>query len=371
MPEQLRSHSIIAPVPCGPDSDLEHVVCDYCGSDSTRRLATLPPVEMLPVPMHRLGASVLRLGEQRIHFCQCQTCGLVYMNPRLTEAAIARFYDRVYGTQGASEGFESDQRARVAYLLDMTARLLAVPCPQAPMRTDARPRLLDIGCGAGQFLQEAQRRGWDVAGTELSQVAAQRASDVLGVPIYCGDFRDLALAPGSLDVVIMQAVVEHLRAPIDFLRDSTALLRPGGVLFFSVPNVASAEHRLARLLGQPWRGFIIEHLYYFTPSWLERLLVDLGLEPALMSGWNPLSRWPNPLRDIWQMVRPASAAAPPGGAPPPTTPPLAGANASPARRVVRQATNYLLDGVSKLSEGRRGRRSTAGNVLFVWARRVC
>ncbi len=369
MTNSLRSHSVLNPTPCSPGSDLEYVVCDYCGTDRTRRLATLPPVGALPLPMHRLGASVLRLGKERIHFCQCQRCGLVYMNPRLTEAAIARFYDTVYGTQGASEGFESDQRARAVYLLDVATRLLADdPDGETALFAGPRPQVLDIGCGAGQLLQEAQRRGWEVRGTELSQVAAQHASQLLGVPIHCGDFRELRLPAGSLDLVVMQAVVEHLRAPIDFLRDSAALLRPGGVLFFSVPNVASAEHRLARLLRQPWRGFIIEHLYYFTPAFLRRLADDLGLEIAFMSSWNPLSRWPNPWRDL----RRAGQRAPAGesrSAPATPIPPFAGARDPLAKRALRQATNYLFDVVSKVSEGRRGGASTSGNVLFVWARK--
>lgn len=362
MTSPLCSRSILNPVACGPESDLERVVCDYCGTDNARILATLPPVTALPSPMHRLGASALRLGEERIQFCQCRACGLVYMNPRPTEAAIARFYDRVYGTQGASEGFESEQGARVTYVLDVTARLLQ-PSTNTPLY------LLDIGCGAGQLLLEAQRRGWRVLGTELSRVAAQRASDVLGVPIHCGDFRDLRLPAGSLDVVTMQAVVEHLRAPMDFLRDSAALLRPGGVLFFSVPNVASAEHRVARLLGQPWRGFIIEHLYYFTPAFLRRLAPDLGLEIAVMSSWNPLSRWPNPWRDLRQMRQRLPAAAPSGTAGT-AAQPVASATISPARRVARQINNYFLDTISKLSEGRRRGASSLGNTLFVWARRV-
>jgi SAM-dependent methyltransferase len=188
------------------------------------------------------------------------------------------------------------------------------------------------------------------------------------VPVYCGDFRALQLPAGSLDLVVMQAVVEHLRAPIDFLRDSAALLRPGGVLFLSVPNVASAEHRVARLLGQPWRGFIIEHLYYFTPAFLRRLTADLGLEIAFMSGWNPLSRWPNPWRDL-RRVRQGMPASESRSTPAVSVPPFAGARDALGKRVLRQATNYLLDTVSKLSEGRQRGASTAGNVLFVWARK--
>lgn len=355
----LISHSVISPTSLGEGVDLESVVCDYCGQDQADVIASLPPVSELPMPMHRLGASALNLRERCIHFCACRMCGLIYMNPRLTESAIARFYDTIYSIMGASIAFESDQRARVDYILDVIARLLT---------NHDNPRVLDIGCGAGQFLYGAQQRGWTVAGAELSQVAAQQASERLGTPIFCGDFRAMNLPLHAFDVVTIQSTVEHLRAPIDYLCDAAALLRPGGVLFFDVPNVASTEHRAAKLLGQQWRGFTIEHLYYFTPGFLRRLTAGLGLELVVMSSWNPMAQWPNPLRDLLAIARRAHAsgatAASRTAVPLPPAPTF-----SLGQRILRQATNYLLDTVSKLSEGRRGGSSVSGNALFVWARR--
>src|SRR5690606_3919838 len=99
----IHSYSVENPVLFPDTPDLEQVVCDFCGSDRSRRLGSLPPPERLPSAMHRLGATTLNLAGKRLGFCQCQQCGLVYMNPRLTEAAIARFYDTVYGHAGASE----------------------------------------------------------------------------------------------------------------------------------------------------------------------------------------------------------------------------------------------------------------------------
>lgn len=347
----LYSHSIIDPVPL--TEHLERVVCDCCGSDSSRVLAVLPPVEALPNPAHRLGGSALDLGGHSIRFVKCRACGLVYMNPRLTEAAIARFYDTIYRVPGAFPHFDGYATGRVGYLLDMTARFLKA----------STPSVLDIGCGGGQFLRAAQARGWLVAGTELSRVAAERASEVLGVPIHLGDFREAGFAAGSLDVVTMQSLVEHVRTPIDFLRDAGTLLRSGGLLVFNVPNANSWEYRFSRLLGRRWRGFIIEHLYYFTPALVQSVLGDLGFDLLHISSRNPASRFPNPLRDIIQMRRSQSGAdAPEGSVPPLPTglpPPL-------VVRVARQAGNYTLDIVSKLSESRR----TAGNSLFVWARKA-
>ena len=352
------SHSVIDPRPHPDTPDLEYVVCDYCGAGAGHTLDNLPPPEALPFGMHRLGASALRLERAPIRFCACPDCGLVYMNPRLTEPAIARFYDKVYGTPGAHAGFESTQERRAAYLLDRAARLLATGAGQ--------PAILDIGCGAGQILGAAQTRGWQVYGSELSVVAAARASERLGVPIHVGDFRAMDIPPASLDVVTILEVVEHLRAPMDFLRAGVALLKPGGVLVLEIPNIASLEYYVARLLRQRWRGFIIEHLYYFTPAFMRRLLPELGLRIGAISSRNPMSRLPNPFRDATALLgrRSAGEPAPDGAEPEPDVPPLA--PVSLPRRVLRQANNYLLDGIAYLSE----RIGTRGNTLFVWARKL-
>lgn len=347
---QPHSYSILAPRPAAPD--LERIVCDVCGQDDARRLGTLPPPEALPWPMHRLGAAALALDGQALHLVECRNCGLVYMNPRLTERAVERFYDTVYAAS-AAEMFESDQAGQVRYYLDALSRLVRVP----------QPHLLDIGCGAGQLLIQAQARGWRIDGAELSAYAAQHASRALGIPIHHGDFRAMGLRPGSLDAVTLIHVIEHVRAPVDFLRDAAALLKPGGVLMFDAPNVESAEARLARWLGQPWRGFIIEHLSYFRPALLRRLVRDLGLELLVIDGYLPDVPLPNPLRDL-RAIRSSAGPTPSGAAPGSDLPPLP--PVSLPRRVLRQAGNYLFDAVAALTARRH---DTSANAVFVWARR--
>jgi SAM-dependent methyltransferase len=355
----LHSHSISTPRSVPNTLDLEYVVCDYCGADRTRTLAQLQPPGELPFPMHRLGARALNLADARIEFVRCMQCGLVYMNPRLTEPSIARFYDTVYALAGAAKAFEDDQKQHAAHILDRASICLGA-------RT-AVPSMLDIGCGAGQVLAAAQARGWQVAGSELSQVAAERATTRLGIPIHVGDFRDMGLAPVSLDVVTILAVVEHLRAPVDFVRDGVALLKPGGVFVVEVPNVASLERIIATALGQTWRGFIIEHLYYFTPKWVIRLLGDLDLEIVEVSSRNPWTHLPNPLHDVNALLRQRDSDPPDnieseGAA---HLPPLP--RVSMLRRIARQANNYALDTVSWLSD----QGGVWGNSLFVWARKAC
>lgn len=345
----LKSHSLPSLTPLS--DQLEHVVCDYCGSDNAVPLGHLPPKQSLTVPMHRIGASALGFDTQKINFVKCRQCGLVYMNPRMTDQAIQRFYDTVYATRGASTQFESHQQERANYILDTTETFLKI----------SNPMLLDIGCGGGQLLKIAQQRGWDIAGSELSSVAAESASQALGIPIYRGDFR--YMSPEKYDVITMKSVVEHLREPMNYLQAAVDLLKPGGILFFNVPNFNSWERHFAQSTKQLWRGFIIEHLYYFTPSLIHRFADDLAVDVLQMNSWVNNLTYPNPLAPLFN--KPTARATPissnqntpPSIQPQPVTLP---------QRILRYGNQLILDTIAAASNGYEGDAKCNGNALFVW-----
>lgn len=383
---KVISHSIVAPQPTRA-ADLERVVCDYCGSAHGEALGTLPAPAALLLPMHRLGATALQLGDEPIGFVRCSGCGFVYMTPRLTGDAITRFYDTVYSTPGAAVAFDSDQRAFTEYVIGECARFVGAGYI-LPLR------ICDIGVGGGQMLAAAQRRGWHIAGSEISAVAARRASEQLGFTVFNGDFRAAGYAPAAFDVVTLVFVVEHVRDPVAMLQAAADLLAPGGVLFVAVPSPASWEFALARLTGQLWRGFIIEHLSYFSPAFMRTLMAGLGLEFVKLNCWSPEVVFPNPLRDVMGMIKPSPLTPLPQGegtltnghrevlsvgTPVQRTPheaslqdSIGDAAAIPPlpsvslpRRVVRQINNYTLDTVSALS----AYTPASGNAIYVWARK--
>lgn len=135
-------------------------------------------------------------------------------------------------------------------------------------------RLIDVGCGAGFFLECAKERGWEVHGTEYGDraVATCRAR---GIDIREGPLDPLVYEPGSFDVVCSFEVMEHLARPLDEMRRMLTLLRPGGLLYVTTPNFRSVGHFLA---GASWNVVNPpEHLTYFTPRTLRRAARQLGL----------------------------------------------------------------------------------------------
>ncbi len=99
-------------------------------------------------------------------------------------------------------------------------------------------RVLDVGCSYGGFAATLQRLlGCTVVGVELDAVAAEAARAHCEA-VHQGDI--VAIAPtlaADFDVIVAADVLEHLPAPAETLRLLAALLRPGGCLLASIPNV--------------------------------------------------------------------------------------------------------------------------------------
>ena len=134
-------------------------------------------------------------------------------------------------------------------------------------------RLLDVGSGKGRFLAAARDAGWQVVGVEYARSSAEAAMATYGVEVVSGDFLEVPIS-GRFDVVTMWHVLEHLPDPGAAIARATSMLRPGGRLVVSVPNIDSLQ---ARLGGDSW--FHLDssrHLFHFSPRSLSALISSQG-----------------------------------------------------------------------------------------------
>jgi 2-polyprenyl-3-methyl-5-hydroxy-6-metoxy-1,4-benzoquinol methylase len=136
-------------------------------------------------------------------------------------------------------------------------------------------RVLDVGCSSGYLAEPLSRRGNTVVGLELDPEAAREAERWCErVLVGSVETMELPFEPASFDAVVCGDVVEHLRDPGAALARLRPLLRPGGRLVVSTPNVANWAVRLSLLAGR-WqytdRGILDRtHTHLFT----RRTLVD-------------------------------------------------------------------------------------------------
>lgn len=130
-------------------------------------------------------------------------------------------------------------------------------------RVPEKGRLLDVGCAAGFFLNEAQKRGWHVAGIEPAEYAAQYARNRLGLDVKSGTLESVDLPKNHYNVVTSWDVIEHVIDPDPFIEQIHSLLCRDGLMVLGTPNSASLA---AGVKQQAWTHFRPpEHLFYFNP----------------------------------------------------------------------------------------------------------
>jgi 2-polyprenyl-3-methyl-5-hydroxy-6-metoxy-1,4-benzoquinol methylase len=147
--------------------------------------------------------------------------------------------------------------------------------------------VLDVGCGSGDLLNSiCSQFGCAGKGIDVDARRIGRAiKGSTGAEFECGLF-DPKNVRQQFDVVISNAVIEHVIDPVKLLQDMAQALRPGGQLFILTPNAASLNYRI---LGSWWRELLSigEHIYLFTPASLQLCAQRAGLsEGAMSSGFD-------------------------------------------------------------------------------------
>jgi SAM-dependent methyltransferase len=153
-------------------------------------------------------------------------------------------------------------------------------------------RLIDAGAGRGRFVLAASAAGYEATGIEPSDRGA-RAGAELGVCMTQAPIERAQITPGSIDVVSLWHVLEHLDDPGDALSAIRSWLRPGGGLLVGVPNLASLQ---ARLGGDRWYHLDVpRHRVHFTEAGLRALLGRRGFTLLatrhLLLEHNPFGMW--------------------------------------------------------------------------------
>jgi 2-polyprenyl-3-methyl-5-hydroxy-6-metoxy-1,4-benzoquinol methylase len=158
-----------------------------------------------------------------------------------------------------------------------------------------RSVVIDAGCSSGYLAEQLVARGCRVTGLELDPVAG-RFAERWCEQVLVGDVEtmDLPLAPASFDVVLCGDIVEHLRNPTAALARWRRLLRPGGRLVLSTPNVANVRIRMLLLFGSfryTERGILDQtHTHLFTRRSLREAVGRAGYRPVVEDYTVPLPR---------------------------------------------------------------------------------
>lgn len=220
-------------------------------------------------------------------YFQCQQCGLMWVNPQLTDEAVAEIYATGFKhKQGKHPVYPGKNRFREGLSLI------------APYRKNGG-RVLDIGTFTGHFLVAAREDGWKITeGTEISQDAATYARNEYDLTIHPGDLLSIELTPDTYDAITLSDVIEHVSDPLATIKQTHKLLRPGGVLYMHTPHFNSIPRYIH---GQEWSVFFPWHRTIFTANAMREMLETSGYRIKILRTVgilpiNTMSAWERYLR---------------------------------------------------------------------------
>lgn len=213
---------------------------------------------------------------------RCDDCGLIFLNPQPADAELEAIYGANYFFGSESE----ESRRAVGEIKQATAKYYLSEIRR--YRGPSAGRLLEVGCGDGDLLALAEDDGWRVTGIERAPAACERARQRLkNGEVFGGELAQAQLPPDQFDLCVLSDVLEHVRSPLDFLREVHRVLKPGGTLFVATPSIDSWS---ARFLRQKWMEFKAEHLSYFDRQTLQTALFKAGFRNVIVRpGWKILN----------------------------------------------------------------------------------
>jgi 2-polyprenyl-3-methyl-5-hydroxy-6-metoxy-1,4-benzoquinol methylase len=239
------------------DSPFEYRNCPCCGQDDSDVLfesnmsagdfaEAVETVYMIP-------------GRKWGRHVRCRNCQLIYVNPIERASKINRAY-----SQRRSDDACIIRRMRLSASQSQVGLI-------AQRKNSAR--LLDVGCGEGFFLYNASRAGFVTKGVELSRDAAEYARREFGLDVDAKPFEELSFPDNCFDVITLWQVLEHVPYPLVMLTEAHRMLKPGGLLALSTPDIRGMP---ARILGRRWWNIRMLHINQFTTRTLTAVLQRTG-----------------------------------------------------------------------------------------------
>jgi len=254
-------------------------------------------------------------GEWNIRRCTRSDCGLAWLDPMPLREDIGKAYAAYYTHAFVRESLAYRLRQHVkrgyaglAYgyskQVSVLDRFLALPVCLLPtlrqqllatglmyLRGERIGRLLEIGCGGGNFLAGMRDLGWEVEGIDFDPVAVDSAHRQYGLEVRHGLFEDEDYPLDHFDAVVMSHVIEHVADPLVLLAKCRRVLRPGGRLVLLTPNIESLGHGK---FGSSWVHLDPpRHLHLFSLATLREMAVRSGFD---ITALRSTTRW---ARGVW------------------------------------------------------------------------
>lgn len=253
-------------------NNLEYVNCDICGQKAYE--------VFIKIDDYRYGA--------KDGFCvvKCQNCGLLFTNPRLSEQAVNIASEESFGPWDKNKSRAAKKLSLFIRRHPALRRIWHQITGEylSEILERSKGRVLDLGCGFGDILEDLTRKGCDACGVETNPMAVE-ACLKKRLKVSCGTLEEAHFENESFDTVILCHVIEHLPHPKAALKEIYRILKPEGLALVYCPNAGSY---FADFFGKYWQGWAIPlHFYHFTDRTIKDLVEGAGFKINRMRSVTP------------------------------------------------------------------------------------
>jgi 2-polyprenyl-3-methyl-5-hydroxy-6-metoxy-1,4-benzoquinol methylase len=211
------------------------------------------------------------VSKETFQIVQCTNCDFKFTNPRPLQGEIGKYYE--------SEDYisHSNSKKGLFNLVYQTIRNITLKGKVKLINSfnSETKKLLDIGCGTGEFLNTASSSGWTVEGLEPGESARSYGIKTYGILV--NDLSHLENLPAAtFDVITMWHVLEHVPNLHETLQQIKKILKPKGTLVVAVPNCEAFEEGK---YSNVWAAYDVpRHLNHFTVKTATNLFKINNLE---------------------------------------------------------------------------------------------
>ena len=191
--------------------------------------------------------AVLYCSKDRANYFRCDSCGTIFQDPLPTLQEMMDYANAEYSNGLYKEYLEANdlKYATFEYRLNKVVEAFKRQNPSV-----TAPRILDVGCSNGRFIEVAIRNGIEAWGLELSENAIAAASPDTRVRIYHGDANNIEhLGMEKFDIITAFDLVEHLFDPFSFLNHLYKIITKDGIIVITTPDASSLPRML---MGKNW-----------------------------------------------------------------------------------------------------------------------